>query len=452
MPFPTEINSHLPAKTRPPQTRKRLKAGLTPICLILSLIILCGPLQACDRPEAPVINPPTPTKTVATPPPSTTTFPVTPTLKNTPAATPAPVSAPPTPTITPPTPTPKIVNSPEPAVPNPAPPVTAGTAPSGTPEITSTLNALKDLKSSTQLVSREFKWEYGKRQWTLELQISKLLYDYYKALPRSPTRNFSVYVTHPLDDEYIGKLVNELRDYARQAGYDEYETVSFMAAFVQSLPYTSDSVTTGYDEYPRYPIETLVDNGGDCEDTAILMAALVKTLDYGVVLLIFPQSAQTAGHCAVGIKGGEGIYGTSWSYSGAKYYYLETTGTGWKIGETPKEYKAATARIYAMVPVPILTHNWSYSGTTRQLKLQVIVDNLGSAAAPGVYVNTGFDAGDNTWWNAKESPVSDIAVDGSVTYTMYLTPPRDKYTRLIVKIMYNGYSADISYSKWFNTN
>jgi len=27
--------------------------------------------------------------------------------------------------------------------------------------------------------------------------------------------------------------------------------VSFVMAFVQSLPYTSDSVTTGYNEYPR---------------------------------------------------------------------------------------------------------------------------------------------------------------------------------------------------------
>ena len=102
-----------------------------------------------------------------------------------------------------------------------------------------------------------------------------------------------------------------------------------------------------------------------------------------------------------------------------------------------------------MKPVPILTHTWSYEGTTRLIELKVIVDNLGSANATGVYVEAGFDAGNDTWWNSKESLKADIGVNGSVTYTMSLRPPAGEYTRLIVKIIYNGYSVDKSYSKWF---
>jgi hypothetical protein len=284
------------------------------------------------------------------------------------------------------------------------------------------------------------------------MKIPQSLYDYYKALPRSPTRNYSIYATHPMDDDYIDLVVNKLRDCAKSEGYDEFQTVSFMAAFVQSLPYTVDAVTTSYDEYPRYPIETLFDNGGDCEDTSILMAALIKNMDYGVVLLIFPKTVQTSsGHCAVGVKCGSGVYGTSWTYNGGKYFYLETTGTGWQIGNIPDEYSKASANIYPMTPTPILTHTWKYDGTTGQIELKVVVDNLGSADAVGVYVNAGFDAGDGKWWNSKESPAANVGIDGSVTYTIYLKPPMGKHTRLIVDIVYNGYTVDKSYSKWFDT-
>ena len=41
------------------------------------------------------------------------------------------------------------------------------------------------------------------------------------------------------------------------------EKVNLVITFVQSLPYTSDSVTTAFDEYPQYPMETLVEYGGN---------------------------------------------------------------------------------------------------------------------------------------------------------------------------------------------
>ena len=67
-------------------------------------------------------------------------------------------------------------------------------------------------------------------------------------------------------------------------------------SFAQNLPYTADDVTTGFDEYPRFPYETLYDNGGDCEDTSILVSAMLRELRYGVALLHFP------GHMAVRLR------------------------------------------------------------------------------------------------------------------------------------------------------
>ena len=43
---------------------------------------------------------------------------------------------------------------------------------------------------------------------------------------------------------------------------------------------------------------------------------------------------------------------------GTKFFYLETTGEGWEIGEMPPEYESGTAYIYEMEPTPIITHDW----------------------------------------------------------------------------------------------
>ncbi len=54
-------------------------------------------------------------------------------------------------------------------------------------------------------------------------------------------------------------------------------------AFVQAtITYALDP---GLFEYPRYPVETLVDLVGDCEDTAILYASLVRTLGQGALIV-----------------------------------------------------------------------------------------------------------------------------------------------------------------------
>ena len=241
-------------------------------------------------------------------------------------------------------------------------------------------------------------------------------------------------------------LVEEIEEAAVRKGFDEWETVNFAVAFGQSLPYTSDTVTTSYDEYPRYPIETLVDNGGDCEDTSILMAAILYEMGYGVVLLSLP------GHMAVGVLGGKGVDGTYWEHNGKKYFYLETTGEGRGIGEIPPGYEGERAYIYDIVPVPILTHNWEVTTEGYYVKLIVTVENWGTATAYDVYVYAGFDADGDMLWNKEESEPFDLGPDYSITATMYLTVPRNKHTRLVVGIVDDGYAVDKSYSEWFDTH
>ena len=192
--------------------------------------------------------------------------------------------------------------------------------------------------------NKSFAWDYNGKHWTWNLSIPKELHDAYKAVPDSTrTRNGPAgygFLTTTKDD-YIQTLAQKLNKTATQLGYNSFDQISFVLAFIQSLPYTSDSVTTGQDEYPRFPIETLVDDGGDCEDTSILFATLTLIMGYGTVYI------NPTNHYAVGILGND-LQGTYWTYQNKTYYYCETTGNGFKIGQLPDEFQGQTAYIYSI--------------------------------------------------------------------------------------------------------
>jgi hypothetical protein len=192
---------------------------------------------------------------------------------------------------------------------------------------------------------KSFAWNYNGKYWTWNLSIPQSLYDSYKAVPVS-TRTANGPAGYGFltttNDYYIKVLAQKLNETTTQQGYNSFDKVSFVLAFVQSLPYTSDSVTTDHDEYPRFPIETLVDDGGDCEDTSILFATLTLIMGYGTVYI------NPTGHYAVGVLGNN-LRGTYWTHpenSNNTYYYCETTGNDFKIGQLPDVFLGKKAFIY----------------------------------------------------------------------------------------------------------
>jgi hypothetical protein len=207
------------------------------------------------------------------------------------------------------------------------------------------ISSFKAVDAQDYYYNKNFEWDYDGHHWSWNISIPKELYDAYKSAPvstrvRNGLEGYGFLTT--TNDYYLQALTKKLNETSAQMGYGSYDEVSFVLAFVQSLPYTSDSVTSGYDEYPRFPIETLVDGGGDCEDTAILFATLTIIMNYGTVYINPPN------HYAVGILGQNISGGTYWTYNNKTYYYCETTGDGFKIGQLPDEFKDKNAHIYAI--------------------------------------------------------------------------------------------------------
>jgi hypothetical protein len=199
------------------------------------------------------------------------------------------------------------------------------------------------VEAQDEYYHEDFEWSYNGYDWTWSLDIPKSLYEAYKSVSVSTrlmyqSSGYGFLTT--TNDAYLQMVAEKLQEASSQEGFESYDEVSFVLAFIQSLPYTSDSVTSGYDEYPRFPLETLVDNGGDCEDTAILFASLTLIMGYGTVYINPPE------HYAVGILGEEGLPGYYFTFKDRRYYYCETTGDGWAIGDLPADYQDVEATIY----------------------------------------------------------------------------------------------------------
>ncbi len=103
-------------------------------------------------------------------------------------------------------------------------------------------------------------------------------------------------------------------------------------------------------------METLWDEGGDCEDLAILAASLLFRLGYDVALLFLPS------HAALGIAGAEGLPGTFLEVGDRRYYYYEATQEGWEFGELPVRYQAANFRILPIEAEEVTAEqqDWTY--------------------------------------------------------------------------------------------
>jgi hypothetical protein len=166
---------------------------------------------------------------------------------------------------------------------------------------------------------------------------------YVEAVQEPRGRSRSEYVAHAQQEGFADELAGILSEEAQENGFTDKRTqVEFVIDFVQNLPYVPDDVSKGFDDYTKFITESITEAGGDCEDTAIMLAAVLqaKPFDYDMVLI------QPPGHMAAGIYGSDDLPGYYWEYDGRKYYYIETTGTGWGIGDLPDTYKDADAYVH----------------------------------------------------------------------------------------------------------
>lgn len=205
-------------------------------------------------------------------------------------------------------------------------------------EVTDKTTASSGNKAAKSL---EFEWEYDGLVWTYTTEIKEEEYQLFRSVNRDLIgSNYSYYVTQEADDEWMNDLTQLFVNEGAKNGYSDFQIIEMMTVFVQSLEYVSDIIGTGYDEYPKFPMETLYDQGGDCEDSSILLASLIREMGYGVALIEFDD------HMGVGVLGTDSMSGSYYkTASGDMYFYIETTDLGWEIGELPDDLSEKKAMV-----------------------------------------------------------------------------------------------------------
>lgn len=194
----------------------------------------------------------------------------------------------------------------------------------------------------TQTAARIFDWSFKGIKWQWQIDVPLSVYKAAVSSPRPLEDNFGRNISGPDEDIFLGDIARQLYLTAVENGYSYLERVQFTASFVQAFSYISDVESTGFANYARYPVETLMDLRGDCEDSSLLLAALLDRMGDDVVFVAFPD------HLGIGIAGDPQTSGTFWPYDGKEYFYLETTVSGWKIGESPQYLQGVEALIYPL--------------------------------------------------------------------------------------------------------
>lgn len=176
-------------------------------------------------------------------------------------------------------------------------------------------------------------------QWTAEYKD----YEYYQNLNvnRSPQK-YSDRVDFLKD---AASTTGPFADYlkSKSTSMTKLQRAQFVLAFVQQcIDYQYDSDFCYKSDYWKYPYETLFDQRGDCEDSTILYAALMKSMGYDSAMLLYVGEEYVGrGHAAAGVVIDSVPGGSYYTYESKNYYYCETTGTGWMVGQKVGGYSTA---------------------------------------------------------------------------------------------------------------
>ena len=179
----------------------------------------------------------------------------------------------------------------------------------------------------------------GSTNYRLTVSVTSSLYEYYRSKDHNVySYDFAKFVTpdplKPVADD-LWSIYSDDEDFANG-----------VLMIVHQIPYVESGPQ-------KYPVETIVENEGDCDLFSFIAASIMKAGGLDVVLLLY----QTQNHMNVGVYlSEEPNYARSavyyYTHDGKRYYVAECTGDdwrhGWRVGECPDLLQEASARIITL--------------------------------------------------------------------------------------------------------
>jgi hypothetical protein len=179
---------------------------------------------------------------------------------------------------------------------------------------------LTRLQSSPVIISHQFPFEKTTVSLTVPINVS--VYEGAKQADKSTmihgnvsetiwlAETYHAMVNDPAQEEMYSSLLNDVKKTRFQQKLSDDEYLELIAVYIQSLRYETREQNPA-----KFPIETVVDRAGDCDDKSLLLAGLLSREGYPVAVLLFGPEA----HMAIGVGSDDYLY------KNTGYAFLETT-------------------------------------------------------------------------------------------------------------------------------
>jgi len=197
------------------------------------------------------------------------------------------------------------------------------------------------LPSSCLAATHKYSYELvdvpgGSTTYRLTVSVTDALYEYYRSQDHKLySYDFSKFVTpdalKPVADD-LWSIYSNNEDFANG-----------VLMIVHQIPYAES-------DPQKYPVETIVENEGDCDLLSLIAASIMKAGGLDVVLLLLKDHD----HMMLGVHLPENpkdarTQAYFYEHEEKKYYVAEATGgdweTGWRVGECHESLQSASAKI-----------------------------------------------------------------------------------------------------------
>jgi hypothetical protein len=170
--------------------------------------------------------------------------------------------------------------------------------------------------------------QFGLNNHKIYVSVPQSLYEYYQTKTHT-LRNETDYQNF-VTPEAVATIAENIRNMTSTEDYSDEEFANAVLTLVHEIPYVESDV--------KYPVETLVNNQGDCDTVSLLAASILKAGGLDVVLFYYPKVA----HMNIGVSLPNKPYSdwwappTSYEYNGKEYWMAECTPKAeWQVGDQP---------------------------------------------------------------------------------------------------------------------
>jgi hypothetical protein len=228
------------------------------------------------------------------------------------------------------------------------------------------------LLSSQLTISHQFPFEKTTVSLTLPINVS--VYEGAKQAEKATTvygnisetvwlsQSYRAMVKDPTQESLYTAILAETDKIRLQQKLSDDEYLELIAVYIQSLKYETREQNPA-----KFPIETVVDRAGDCDDKSLLLAGLLSREGYPVALLLFgPES-----HMAVGVGSDDYLY------KNTGYTFVETT--NYSFVGVPTDKLGGNLTLYSdpvIIPISNGTKFYNSGNETRYIHDIYVMSDL----------------------------------------------------------------------------